>query len=112
MFYVYVLIEEKSGESYIGFSKDLKKRIVEHRQGVGAKFTKTGMWHLVYYEAFLSKKDALTRERKLKQNGNARHQLLRRVKGSIDWVKIGAGEEPWKTTRSIGRVCKRRNALS
>ena len=55
----------------MNFSEDLKKRTAEHRQGAGAKFTKTGMWHLVYYEAFLSKKGALTRERKLKQNGNA-----------------------------------------
>ena len=92
MFYVYVLVEEKSDKDYIGFSKDLKKRIVEHQQGVGAKFTKTGQWHLVYYEAFLSRKDAMNREKKLKQNGNARHQLLRRIKDSINWVKIGAGE--------------------
>ena len=42
MFYVYVLVEEKSDKNYIGFSKDLKKRIVEHQQGVGTKFTKTG----------------------------------------------------------------------
>ena len=92
MFYVYVLVEGKSHENYIGFSKDLKRRIVEHQQGVGAKFTKTGQWHLVYYEAFLSRNDAIDREKKLKQNGNARHQLLRRIKNSIDCVKIGAGE--------------------
>ena len=91
MFYVYVLVEEKSHKNYIGFSKDLRKRIVEHQQDVGAKFTKTGRWHLVYYEAFLSRKDAMNRERKLKQNGNARHQLFQRIQDSIDWMKIGAG---------------------
>ena len=96
MFYVYVLIEvlieRKSSRHYIGFTADLKQRVAQHQQGKGAKYTQAGQWHLVYYEAYLSKKDAIVREKKLKQHGNARRQLLIRITDSIDWIKIGAGE--------------------
>ena len=79
MFYVYVLVDKDTGDHYIGFSDDLKRRVAEHQSQRGAKYTKTGDWHLVYYEAFASKTDALVREKKLKQNGNSRRHLLNRI---------------------------------
>ena len=62
-----------------------------HKAGVGAKVTRTGQWHLAYYEAYISRKDAMARERKLKHYGNARTHLFVRMKNSIDKVKLSAG---------------------
>ena len=83
MFYVYVLTQRKSRDIYIGYSGNLRKRIARHQGGSAAKTTKHGDWHLVYYEAYFSEKDARERERKLKHYGQSRAHLLRRIKNSI-----------------------------
>ena len=91
MYYVYVLVEQQTGEKYVGFSSDLKQRVAAHKSGIGAKLTSNGKWHLAYYEAYVSRKDAIARERKLKHYGNARTHLFARMQYSIDCVKISAG---------------------
>ena len=84
MFYVYVLAEQETGKTYIGYTSDLKKRIASHNAGSGAKTTKHGEWRLVYYGAYLCKKDATSRERKLKHYGQSRTHLFRRIKDSLE----------------------------
>ena len=83
MYYVYVLVEGATREVYIGFTLDLKRRVEEHRRGSGAKYTKSGVWCLAYYEAFLSESDARSRERRLKHDGRARYQLYTRIGNSL-----------------------------
>ena len=83
MFYVYVIVEEKTDERYIGFSSDLKRRVAEHNSNRGARYTRNGNWKLVYYEAFSNEADARIRERKLKQDGRSRHQLYSRIAKSL-----------------------------
>ncbi len=92
MFYVYVLVQQYTGHHYVGYSRDLKRRVAEHCEGRGAKITRSPQWRLVYYEAFAAEEDARRREAKLKQHGNARRELLRRIEASICWAKSGAGE--------------------
>ena len=75
MFYVYILVEKTTGRNYVGYSADLKSRVARHQEGQGARYTQRGDWELVYYEAYASKQDAMRREERLKQNGNARHQM-------------------------------------
>ena len=91
MYYVYILIEQKTGNKYIGYSSNLRQRIASHKAGSAAKVTSNGQWHLAYYEAYISRKDAIARERKLKHYGNARTHLFARMKDSIDCVKLSAG---------------------
>ncbi len=91
MYYVYVLVEQRTGDTYIGYSSDLKQRLEMHRKSKGALLTHNGEWQLVYYEAYFNKQDAMARERKLKYHGNARKHLFNRIKNSIDCVKISAG---------------------
>jgi len=65
----YVYIVECSDKTlYTGYARDLDKRINTHNKGKGAKYTR-GRFpvKLVYYEAFLSKSDALKREYKIKK---------------------------------------------
>ena len=83
MYYVYVIVQNDTGKRYIGFTSDLKRRIAEHNKYSGSKYTKEGNWSLIYYEAFLNKKDALLREKKLKHDGRAKYHLFKRIEHSL-----------------------------
>jgi predicted GIY-YIG superfamily endonuclease len=69
MFYVYIL-ETKKG-LYIGYTKDLKRRVKEHQGKFSAK--------LIYYESYILEEKARTREQKLKYYGSAWHALKKRI---------------------------------
>ena len=84
MFYVYVLAMN-NGEIYIGFSTNLKNRIKQHYENKVIS-TKNREPKLVYYEAYISKKDAIEREQKLKQRGNAKRWLKERITNSLNQV--------------------------
>ncbi len=84
MYYVYVLIS-KEGESYIGFTNDLRRRMAEHNTGKSLS-TKHAVWRLAYYEAYAVKDDAVRREKRLKDDGRARHQLMRRISESTAFI--------------------------
>ena len=74
MFFVYIIYSEKLRKKYIGYSTDLKERLIEHNKGKSS-FTSSGdKWELVYYEVFKSKKDAQREERFLK-TGKGRERL-------------------------------------
>lgn len=81
MFYVYVLFD-KNRNFYIGYSKDLKARIKEHRDGkVYSTKTKLPI-KLIYYEACVNQFDAVKREKYLK-SGPGRKFLKNRLKRFI-----------------------------
>ena len=66
IFYVYVLLSEKDGMFYVGFTVDLKKRINEHNKGLVQSTQYRRPVKLIYYEVSLNKIDALHREKYLK----------------------------------------------
>jgi len=78
MFYVYLLKDDKE-KIYIGYSSDLKRRILEHQNK--NVFTTKRMTNpkLFYYEAYTTESQAKTRERKLKQFGSSYQGLLARI---------------------------------
>jgi len=64
MWYAYILQSEKNKRLYIGFTDDLKRRLEEHNSGKGGKYTKDNRpFKLIFYEAFINKKDASKAER-------------------------------------------------
>lgn len=64
MFYTYVLKSEKNARLYVGSTDNLKRRFDEHNQGIGGVYTKNNRpFVLVYYEAYLSYKDARLSEK-------------------------------------------------
>ena len=65
-FNVYVLKSEKSGRSYIGHTADLPKRLVEHTIGKSKATRGKGPWRLVYHEEFVTRAEAVARERYFK----------------------------------------------
>ena len=63
MWYTYVLESLKNGSLYIGYTDNLKRRFKEHNEGRGGAYTKkNGKWKLVFYEAYIEKKDAIKSE--------------------------------------------------
>lgn len=67
-YFVYILASRKHGTLYIGVTNDLARRVWEHRQGIGSKFTKKYRVHmLVYVEAFDDIEFAILREKTLKE---------------------------------------------
>lgn len=63
MFYfVYVLLSQKDNQFYIGFTNNVQRRLIEHNAGRNVSTAKRRPLQLIYYEAHLSKIDALRRE--------------------------------------------------
>ena len=81
MYYVYVLYL-KNDDLYIGYTDDLKKRIIYHQNGQ-SKFTRPYRpIKLIYYEAYLAKEDATKREYYLKTS-QQRELLRRKLQNSL-----------------------------
>jgi len=71
--YVYVLRSEKDKLFYVGYTKDLEKRIKQHNSG---QVTSTKMRQpltIVYYEVCLNQADATHREKYLKSSWGKRY---------------------------------------
>ena len=66
MCYMYIL-RCSNGQYYVGSTYDLDKRLVEHKSGEGALFTKQHLpVELVYYEEFQRIVEAFQREHQVK----------------------------------------------
>ena len=52
MYYVYILVSFVTGELYIGYTNNIKKRIVEHNTNRSFSTRKKGPWILVYNESY------------------------------------------------------------
>lgn len=84
MFYVYVLELLKNNRKifYIGYTEDLKKRLIEHSEQRNRTTKNSEITKLVYYEACMNKTDAIKREKQLK-SGFGRGYLKRRLENYI-----------------------------
>lgn len=82
MFYVYVL-GMSNGQLYIGFTPDLKERIRKHKEGRVYTTKKYLPVRLIYYECYLTRDDAVRREKMLKRFGSTWSHLKKRIANSI-----------------------------
>ncbi len=85
MYYVYVLQNTISFDLYIGYTSDLKRRVIEHNRKNKSSFTtnQNGNWLLVYYESYKSQIDAQHRELRLKNHGSGKKELYKRLENSL-----------------------------
>jgi len=67
MFFVYIL-RLKNGHHYIGFTRDLKKRLVRHKNHSSPTTSRLEPKELLFYAAFKSKEKALDFEKYLKSS--------------------------------------------
>lgn len=82
VYFVYVLQNSSTRMLYIGFTTNLKRRILEHQEGKSLftrKNKSTGKWKLIYFEGYSNKKDAEGREKFLK-GGSGRKYLKCQLK--------------------------------
>jgi putative endonuclease len=85
-YYVYMLASRRRGTLYVGVTKDLVKRVWQHKQGLVEGFTKRyGIRTLVWYEQTESIESAIAREKQIK-------------KWNRDWKieLIESGNPQWK----------------
>jgi len=76
MFYVYCIQNLLKRKFYYGFTSDLVRRMKEHKY-------EDKNCELIYYEAYRSEIDARHREQKLKDYGQSRTRLKKRIINSI-----------------------------
>ena len=99
-FWVYILASP-SRRLYIGMTNDLRRRVVEHKAGVGSKHTaKYQIRQLVYAEEHPDAPSAIRREKALK--GWRRSRKLELIERSnLGWVDLAARLD--KEAESVGR---------
>ena len=100
-FYVYILTNYSKSVFYVGFTNNILRRIIEHKNGIGSKFTaKYNLKYLIYYELTEDVYAAINREKEVK--GWRREKKLGLVKESnpalVDlgvrlFKDLGMGEE-------------------
>ena len=75
-FFVYMLKSlQKKSVTYVGYTKNLTKRIKLHNTGKGAKFTRGRKWKLIYKEKCQTKNQAISREYYIKKNRTFRNLI-------------------------------------
>ena len=77
-FYVYLIktIKGFKNKSYVGFTNNIKSRLIKHNTNKGAKATKGYRWELVFKKRFFNKSKALSYEFELKKDRLKRFELI------------------------------------
>ena len=73
---------------YVGITNDLRRRMEEHRLGVGSEFVKQyKVTRLVYVETFDDPESAITREKRLKK-WNRDWKILLIEENNLEWQDL------------------------
>ena len=80
-YYVYMIktIGSSYSKSYVGYTNDIKKRIIKHNANKGAKSTRGYKWKLIYQRKFVTKSAAMSYEYRLKKDIIKRKKILNRI---------------------------------
>ena len=73
--YLIISVKNKKKITYVGYTNNLKKRLLLHNTSRGAKFTKGNKWKLIYSKKYSSKSIAMKEEYKLKKNYKLRNLI-------------------------------------
>ena len=78
-YFVYMLkcISLNKRLTYVGYTNNLKQRILHHNSNKGAKFTKGKKWKLIYSKRFISKTKAMSYEYLLKNDKLKRDKIYK-----------------------------------
>ena len=76
-FFVYMILSIKNDKSisYVGYTNNIRNRILLHNSSKGAKFTRGKKWELIYFKKYKNKVDAMRNEYKLKKNYKLRSKI-------------------------------------
>ena len=79
-YYVYMLKSQGyKPVTYVGYTKNIRERIILHNSGKGAKFTRGRKWKILYYESFSTKNEAMKREFAIKKDKVLRKKLREKI---------------------------------
>lgn len=83
--YTYI-VRCSDGTLYTGWTNDLDKRIRDHNEGRGAKYTRSRRPVILeYYEEFLTKEEAMSREWAIKHMTRAKkEEMIRGAEAEMD----------------------------
>jgi len=101
MFTVYVLYSKSFNKIYIGFTSDIKQRLLSHNKLAKKGYTvKYRPWVIVLTEQFETKAEAMSREKSLKgaKGREAIWKLIEKKKGSYP-PKADVGSNPAPATK-------------
>ena len=80
MYFVYML--KTTGlikiRTYVGYTNNLKERLIKHNSNKGAKATKGYNWEIIFKKKFQDKRKAMSYEYKLKKDRKQRSFILKR----------------------------------
>ena len=66
-YYTYILSNKNRTVLYVGYTENIKTRLIQHKNGKGSVFTKKyNVFDLIHLEKFEMKKEAKQREKQLK----------------------------------------------
>ncbi len=82
MYTVYVLQSEVDNSLYIGYSRDIKRRLVEHNSGKVSSTFSCRPYRLIYGELFTNRNDAILREKYLK-TGWGRNYIKKTLQNTL-----------------------------
>jgi putative endonuclease len=72
-YWVYIMTNAGNNVLYTGVTNDLRRRVTEHRAGLGSAFTSKYRVHkLVFYERFVRVTDAIAAEKRIKAGSRAK----------------------------------------
>tara|TARA_B100001250_G_scaffold320624_1_gene283549 strand:+ start:262 stop:546 length:285 start_codon:yes stop_codon:yes gene_type:complete len=76
-YYVYILLSKYNQKfyTYVGYTKNLNKRLELHNKSKGAKYTKGKKWIIIYKKLYKSKSLAMQFEYKLKKDRIKRNKI-------------------------------------
>jgi putative endonuclease len=79
--FVYILGSFGKGgyRTYVGWSCDVDRRLVQHNNGTGARSTRGRTWTLLYVELYATRREAMSREWHLKRDRGFRKQFSQRA---------------------------------
>ena len=83
MYHVYVIRSIGKGDLYFGRTENLDERLASHNSGQVTATSRGRPWEYVYVESYKAKQDAVKRELQLKEYGNARTYVKKRLKNSL-----------------------------
>ena len=77
---VYIMTNKRNTTFYTGITNNLSRRVYEHKNKIGSKFTqKYNINKLVYYEVFNNPQVAISREKQIKAGSRQKKiDLIRR----------------------------------
>ncbi len=81
-YFVYLIATKDKNKttSYVGYTSDIRKRLLLHNTNKGAKFTRGRKWKVIYKKKYFSKSLAMKGEYLLKKNYYLRKKIKKRNK--------------------------------